>query len=58
MANTTLVFKRSFRGESAKCRYENLISTPTYLTGVITVSTDILGNQQSSIILGGGNVGM
>lgn len=57
MANTTLVFKHSFRGEPGKCRYKNLMSTPTCLIGVITVCTDILGNQEF-YHTGAGDVGM
>lgn len=56
MANATLVFKHSFRGETGTHRCENLISTATCLTEVIAVS--ILSNQQGSVILGEGNVGM
>lgn len=51
MANTARVSKHSFRGEASKCRYEKLNFTPTYLIGVITVSTEILDNQESSSIL-------
>lgn len=58
MANTAWVSKHGFRGEHSKCRYEKLNFTPTYLIGIITVSTEILGNQGNSSILEGDNVRM
>lgn len=51
MANTAQVSKHGFRGEASKCRYEKLNFTPTSLIGIITVSTEILDNQESSSIL-------
>lgn len=50
MANATLVFKHSFRGEPGTDKHGNPISTPACVTEVIAVG--IVSNQKGSAILG------